>query len=524
MKISAHNKLKIQPMGPLNGLNRFRTLFIFLMSLSIGAFLLTAFLWYQNVDINSLKAMPAIIILIMLASLAAGIFSSRKYISNVFETLIERKHQYSLEKLREFSTTVESLTDLNQIAPSLIKMVHMTLKCPTIILLAPERHGRSTWSSWELQDNFTTTHSADWPAEWLQDISLPYESYTSESLISENITGLAKWFDGPPDSREIINEDISHLIPLRSGSELVGLLMLGPKTDQRLITDQNLKPVIQACWASATVIHKILLNEAIRLQSEQLKENRSLLLHSGQLASVGTLAAVAVHEVNNPNFVISGMSEMILANPEKHLRTPEALQYVGTISEMSERISQIVQSLLIYSYNEQDARIVDLNELGDSALNLARHKLDTQNIEVQRVYYRNLPTIRVVPNHMQQVLLNLIINAADAMDVGKVITLTTGISDNRVWLSCSDTGKGISEENLVHIFDPFFTTKPPGEGTGLGLHLARTTLDECGGNISVVSKEGIGSTFTIDFPIPEDHVAPVATHERSTADLQTLHI
>ena len=152
------------------------------------------------------------------------------------------------------------------------------------------------------------------------------------------------------------------------------------------------------------------------------------------------------------------MSEMILANPEKHLRTPEALQYVGTISEMSERISQIVQSLLIYSYNEQDARIVNLNELGDSALNLARHKLNTQNIEVERVYDRDLPTIKVEHNHMQQVLLNLIINAADAMDMEKLITLTTGISDNRVWLSCSDTGKGISEEHLVHIFDPFFTT------------------------------------------------------------------
>ena len=300
--------------------------------------------------------------------------------------------------------------------------------------------------------------------------------------------------------------------------------MLGPKTSGGLITDQNLRPVIQACWASATVIHKILLNEEIRLQREQLKENRTLLLHSGQLASVGTLAAVAVHEVNNPNFVISGMSEMILANPEKHLRTPEALQYVGTISEMSVRISQIVQRLLTYSYNEQDARIVDLNELGDSALNLARHKLDTQNIEIERVYYRDLPNIRVVPNHMQQVLLNLIINAADAMDVGQLITLTTGISENRVWLSCSDTGKGIPEENLAHIFDPFFTTKPPGEGTGLGLHLARTTLDECGGNISVISEEGIGSTFTIDLPISEDHVLPVTTHERSPVDLQPSHI
>ena len=524
MKIPAHNKLKIQQMGPLNGLSPFPTLFIFLMSLTTGVFILTAFLWYQSVGINPSKVIPATIILIILASLAAGIFLSRKYISNILETLIERKQQYSLEKLREFSNTVESLTDLNQIAPSLIKMVHMTLKCPTIILLAPERHGRSTWSSWELQDNFTTTHSADWPAEWLQDISLPYESYTSESLISENVNGLSRWFNGPPESREIIEQDISHLIPLRSGSELVGLLMLGPKTSGGIITAQNLRPVIQACWASATVIHKILLNEEIRIQRDQLKENRTLLLHSGQLASVGTLAAVAVHEVNNPNFVISGMSEMILANREKHLRTPEALQYVGTISEMSERISQIVQRLLTYSYNEQDARIVDLNELGDSALNLARHKLDTQNIEIERVYYRDLPNIRVVPNHMQQVLLNLIINAADAMDVGQLITLTTGISDNRVWLSCSDTGKGISEENLAHIFDPFFTTKPPGEGTGLGLHLARTTLDECGGNISVISKEGIGSTFTIDFPISEDHIVPVTTHERSPVDLQTSHI
>ena len=112
---------------------------------------------------------------------------------------------------------------------------------------------------------------------------------------------------------------------------------------------------------------------------------------------------------------------------------------------------------------------------------------------------------------MQQVLLNLIINAIDAMEMGNQITLTTGISNNRVWLSCSDTGTGISEENLVHIFDPFFTTKPPGEGTGLGLHLARTTLDEYGGNISVISKEGIGSTFTIDFPISEDHFAPATT-------------
>ena len=84
-----------------------------------------------------------------------------------------------------------------------------------------------------------------------------------------------------------------------------------------------------------------------------------------------------------------------------------------------------------------------------------------------------------------------------------------------------DHGQGIAEDDLTHIFDPFFTTKPPGEGTGLGLHLARTILDECSGNISVVSEEGIGSTFTIDFPISEGYVVPVTTYEKNEADLQT---
>jgi len=507
----------------MNGLIRWGKLVMFSSIVTATLVLVTVISRFQLIALESWRFTP-IIISIGLLSIIVGMFSSRKYFSNVFEALGERKHQYSLDKLREFTTTVETLTDLNQVAPSLIKMVHMTLKCQTIILLAPERHGRSTWSSWELQDNFTTTHSADWPAEWLQDISLPYESYTSESLVSENVMRWSKWFDGPSQSRAILKQDISHLIPLRSGSELIGLLMLGPKNARQFITEQTLKPVIQACWASATVIHKILLNEEIQLQQEQLRENKTLLLHSGQLASVGTLAAVAVHEVNNPNFVISGMAEMILANPEKHLKTPEALQYVTTISEMSERVSQIVQGLLAYSHNEQDTRLIDLNQVGESALKLAQHTLDVQDIEIQKFYHHDLPSIKAVPNHIQQVLLNLIMNAADAMEVGNRITLATGLSDSRVWLSCSDTGKGISQEHLTRIFDPFFTTKPPGKGTGLGLHLTRTILEECGGQISVISQEGLGSTFTIDFPTSEENSPLIHTYIETPTDLQASRI
>ena len=146
MKSFGNNKLTIQQFNQMNGLIRWGKLVMFSSIVTATLVLVTVISRFQLIALESWRFTP-IIISIGLLSIILGMFSSRKYFSNVFEALGERKHQYSLDKLREFTTTVETLTDLNQVAPSLIKMVHMTLKCQTIILLAPERHGRSTWSS-----------------------------------------------------------------------------------------------------------------------------------------------------------------------------------------------------------------------------------------------------------------------------------------------------------------------------------------------------------------------------------------
>jgi signal transduction histidine kinase len=108
-----------------------------------------------------------------------------------------------------------------------------------------------------------------------------------------------------------------------------------------------------------------------------------------------------------------------------------------------------------------------------------------------------------VANKLQQALMNLILNASDAMGENGTLTLTTGTNRDQVWISCADTGTGISKPDLERIFDAFFTTKPIGKGTGLGLHITHRIVEECGGQIRVESELGRGTTFTIYLPVAE---------------------
>jgi two-component system NtrC family sensor kinase len=129
------------------------------------------------------------------------------------------------------------------------------------------------------------------------------------------------------------------------------------------------------------------------------------------------------------------------------------------------------------------------------------HKLRSSGINVIRDYQQDLPTTKAVANQLQQALMNLVINASDAMGKSGTLTLRTGVSRDQVWMSCADTGSGISQENLDKIFDAFFTTKPVGKGTGLGLHITHRIVEDCGGEIRVQSEEGVGTVFTIYLPI-----------------------
>lgn len=242
-----------------------------------------------------------------------------------------------------------------------------------------------------------------------------------------------------------------------------------------------------------------------RAQLEQtvttLKNTQAQLIQSEKLSAIGEFVAGVTHELNNPLAAVMGFSEMLKdADVDlKHRR------YLDMIYKSARRCQKIVQSLLSFARRHQPERkVVNVNTLVETVLEIVTYQLRTGNIEVVTRLDPNLPLTLADPHQMQQVILNIINNARQAMEAhrpGGTIKIITEASDQNVRIIVHDSGPGIPEENLQRIFDPFFTTKDTGKGTGLGLSLCYGIVKEHGGSITPLNRPGEGATFIIELPI-----------------------
>ena len=482
----------------------------FLVVLTVAAGLGTIATYLLHKTMGSLWTTMPVAVGLGLMALGYMTFSPLVHKSRAgMDRLFYRRRWEALQDLNQFNARTENLTDLDKLSRSLIPLVQRAMECSPVVLVLPDRHNHSSWSAIEVGGTSAPSSNFDWPAPWLKSLTKQHDFCLAPEMFA-----LSNWQAGPRKSREFIQEqEIDLFLPLKCGSELVGLLLLGPKASGRSFSTDEIELLKQVGASAAAAIEKALLYKEVRLQLEELKETQAQLSRSGILASVGTLAAGVAHEVNNPNFAIAGMTELLLSSPESHLKTAEALRYVTIISEMSDRIARVVQGMLVYSRNEQTATLVDLNQVADNTLRLVAYRLEGRGIGVRRAFHPNLISTRAVPNQLQQALMNLVLNAVDAMEPGQTLTLSTGTAAGRAWISCADTGRGISRENLDRIFDAFFTTKPAGKGTGLGLHITHKIVQDSGGEIQVQSQEGEGSTFTIFLPAADAN--PLDTTEES---------
>ncbi len=165
-----------------------------------------------------------------------------------------------------------------------------------------------------------------------------------------------------------------------------------------------------------------------------------------------------------------------------------------------QRVKSIVQDLKDFSRTEEETwQWTDLHKGIDSTLNIVWNELKYKAEVIKE--YGELPEIQCMPSQLNQVIMNLLVNAGHAIEERGTITIQTGHRGKQIWLCIRDTGKGISPENIGRLFDPFFTTKPVGEGTGLGLSLSYGIVQKHGGRIEVESKPGEGSSFTVWLPI-----------------------
>jgi signal transduction histidine kinase len=244
---------------------------------------------------------------------------------------------------------------------------------------------------------------------------------------------------------------------------------------------------------------------------DTLKNTQAQLIQSEKLSAVGEFVAGVAHELNNPLAAVMGFSE-ILRDTGVDSKYGRQLEL---IYKAAQRCHKIVQSLLSFARRHQPERKpVSVNELVEAVLEIVAYPLRTGNIEVVTALDKNLPLIMADGHQIQQVLLNIINNARQAIEAhqtGGKIRISSSATELNVRITIQDSGPGISAENLRNIFDPFFTTKEVGKGSGLGLSLCYGIIKEHGGNIYAESSPGEGAAFIIELPAFRDAVNPAAT-------------
>jgi len=247
------------------------------------------------------------------------------------------------------------------------------------------------------------------------------------------------------------------------------------------------------------IVHDITERKQAELERKQMEQKAQL---ASRLASVGELASGVAHEINNPLTGVIGYAHLLLDRKD----IPQDIRHdLEIINEGAQRVAAIIRKLLTFARQQKpEQKFANINEIIGTTLDLRAYELASNNIRVAFQPARDLPMTIVDPGQLQQVFLNLIINAETAMKLahgrGKLSIKTEHI-DNTMRISFKDNGPGIAKGNLERIFDPFFTTREIGQGTGLGLNVCHGIITEHKGKIWVESKLGRGATFIVELPI-----------------------
>jgi len=294
-------------------------------------------------------------------------------------------------------------------------------------------------------------------------------------------------------TQDIAKGDLTHKVDIRSRDEIGTLAdSFNQMTDH--LRDAN-KALID--WGTT-------LEKKIEERTKELVEIQSHLVQSEKLASIGKLAAGIAHEINNPLGGILIYSHLILEDTDKSNPHYENL---NKIVKETTRCKDIVKGLLEFARpKEPEMGMVDIHQLLDRSLSLMERQALFQNIAIRKSYEPGLPKVFADDAQLQQVFINIILNAAEAMNGNGMLTLKTAITPGREMVSVefTDTGHGIREEDKKRLFEPFFSTKEVGKGTGLGLAISYSLVQKHRGVIEVRSEAGHGATFAVKLPLRQE--------------------
>jgi PAS domain S-box-containing protein len=306
----------------------------------------------------------------------------------------------------------------------------------------------------------------------------------------------------PEDFRELHRSEgiqVSQVVVLWAKDRITGVLVVGCR-EMRAFSTGELNLLSAIGNQIATTIDKSLILEKTREAYETLRRTQEQLLQSEKMAAVGQLISGVAHELNNPLTAILGYSQLLKS---EELMNPRGAGYLEKLYKQAQRTHHIVQNLLSFARQHKPERApVQLNQIIDDTLVLREYDMKLNNIIVRREFDPKLPATGGDFHQLQQVFLNILNNAVDAIQEkggpGE-IWIRTEAAGNRLRIELTDNGPGV--QNPHRIFDPFYTTKPVGKGTGLGLSICYGIVKEHGGEIQVRNSPPRGATFTITLPL-----------------------
>jgi len=250
----------------------------------------------------------------------------------------------------------------------------------------------------------------------------------------------------------------------------------------------------------------------LKEREASLESAQHALVQSEKMAAVGTLSAGLAHEVKNPLSAVLGYAQL----SKRKLTQPDALKgYLDTIEHETRRCNEIISNLMQFSRQETGERSqISINDVVRKAIGIVDHQLSLENIRIGSEFAEDIPDIMGNANQLQQVLMNLMINAQHAIgEGGGTVDIATFVWKESVIITVSDTGPGIDADVAAKIFEPFFTTKPAGHGTGLGLSVSYGIIKDHGGEISVQRADIGGAKIVVELPLETE---PAVTLEQAS--------
>jgi signal transduction histidine kinase len=339
---------------------------------------------------------------------------------------------------------------------------------------------------------------------------LPLTSHGSSRLVAEAQqhleSGIVDWVFS--EKKTVIIPDLSHMmgdgtpqnfviVPLVLRNKDVGIYLIHTQKPQQEFSNQDMQLLTVLANQAAAGVENWRSYHQLMKANQELKASQAQMMQAAKLVALGELAASIVHEIKNP-------IQILMMHLDMAMKGKPVPNWLEMFNQQVRRLAEITKRLMTFSRKVSDdfqLELVDVNKAVEDVVAIVRHDFQNNKVSIATNLASTLPTIPGNANYLQQVFLNLLINARDAMPEGGRVDVSTETKGFRVLVHVADTGTGIPKEVIEKIFTPFFTTKEAGKGTGLGLSICSKIISQHKGEIKVQSSTEMGTTFSVSLPV-----------------------